>query len=297
MKIDACTLRFGGLTFSFTGWVREAEYPYLIDPFRVPPAPADLHVEVYQASGTDVPDDAQLIKDDFAHGVFQKGEQLWVQFRSYQDRGMWTFAVLHVDLRQPDELKLQILHPNCRFSLETILSSVMMESQLLRHGRAVLHAATIDVGGEAICFSAPSGTGKSTQAELWRRHRGAEVINGDRILLRNQNGIEYACGLPFAGTSEICKNRELPLRAIVLLSQAKENRLERVGQMPAVKHLLSQIAVQKWSSDDISSALSIASRLAQTVPIYHLACLPDESAVEILEQELYGERTESYLLS
>ena len=52
--------------------------------------------------------------------------------------------------------------------------------------------------GRGILFSAPSGTGKSTQANLWVQHQGAEVINGDRAALRQVGGRWQAFGLPYA---------------------------------------------------------------------------------------------------
>lgn len=59
-----------------------------------------------------------------------------------------------------------------------------LERLLLSRQGLLLHASFIRWQDRGILFSAPSGTGKSTQADLWVRHRGAEVINGDRAALR-----------------------------------------------------------------------------------------------------------------
>ena len=58
--------------------------------------------------------------------------------------------------------------------------------QLLLPFRAlVFHASYVGCDGGAMLFTAPSGTGKSTQAELWRVHRGARVLNGDKAAVRS----------------------------------------------------------------------------------------------------------------
>src|SRR5699024_19054 len=74
-----------------------------------------------------------------------------------------------------------------------------LERLLLSRQGLLLHASFIRWQARGILFSAPSGTGKSTQADLWVRHRGAEVINGDRAALRRSAGRWRAYGLPYAG--------------------------------------------------------------------------------------------------
>ena len=75
----------------------------------------------------------------------------------------------------------------------------------------------------AVAIDGPSGAGKSTQAELWRQYAGAQVINGDRSLVRPGDGTVH--GILYSGTSGICQNVSAPLRAIVLPVQGAENRV------------------------------------------------------------------------
>ena len=41
--------------------------------------------------------------------------------------------------------------------------------EMPKHGAMLVHGSTIGVDGEAYCFIAPSGTGKSTHTRLWRQ--------------------------------------------------------------------------------------------------------------------------------
>lgn len=109
-----------------------------------------------------------------------------------------------------------------------VFNRIGAEQLLLQHNRLMLHASFIKYEGKGILFSAPSGMGKSTQAELWRSIRGAEVINGDRAALGCEGGEWTAWGIPYAGTSGIYRNEKALLSAIVVLGQAKENRIRRL---------------------------------------------------------------------
>ncbi len=159
---------------------------------------------------------------------------------------------------------------------------------LFGFGRLAMHGAYIELQGRAIVFTAPSGVGKSTQAELWRKHCGARIVNGDRAVLGFEGGCLTAYGFPFSGSSSDCENVTAPIAAIVSLSQAKENRLEALRGKDAIRHLLR--GVYSEGGNDFAGQIMLALRAAQSVPIYHLACLPDESAVEILHRELQKNR-------
>ncbi len=157
---------------------------------------------------------------------------------------------------------------------------------LLEFGRLLMHGAYVLHEGRAIIFTAPSGVGKSTQAELWRRCCGAQVINGDRTLLGFDDGRLMAYGYPFSGSSDDCENVTSPVAAIVLLSQAKENRLERLSAVQAIGQLAESVYLQPEHRPDLSAQLDFSVKLMQHVPVFRLACLPDESAVKILRENL-----------
>lgn len=153
-------------------------------------------------------------------------------------------------------------------------------------GAVSLHSSFITHSGQAILFSAPSGTGKSTQAALWERYAGAEQINGDRSVIRCVDGVWTAFGFPFAGSSGIYKNKSAPIRAIVVLRQAPENAIERLGASEAFRLLYSETAIQRWNTQGHAAAVDLLIRLSAAVPVYRLCCTPDERAVQLLQQTL-----------
>lgn len=161
--------------------------------------------------------------------------------------------------------------------------------QLLRRGACVLHAAYIDAGGRAILFTAPSGTGKSTQAALWERYAGAQTINGDRAVLRRRDGVWHAWGYPGCGSSGICRNRTLPLGAIVVLEQGPENILVPMTAGQKIRALAAAMEFYHWDQEEMNLVFDQAMALAAETQVVRLRCRPDADAVSVLKQYLTGE--------
>lgn len=169
---------------------------------------------------------------------------------------------------------------------KAILNAIEAQHLIARAGGFVLHCAYIDRNGKAILFTAPSETGKSTQAELWRCLRGAEIINGDRAAVRVTDGGIFAEGIPFAGSSAYCLNRSLPVAAVVYLGQAPVTGIRRMRGYEAFARVWEGCSVNTWDREDVSLVSNAVKALAETVPVYHLTCTPDESAVTALENAL-----------
>ncbi len=157
-----------------------------------------------------------------------------------------------------------------------------------QNGAVVFHASVVEHNGGAILFTAPCGTGKSTQAELWRKYRNADIINGDKALIYVKDGVPTVSGLTFCGSSNICKNKKLPVIAIVSLSQAKENTIRKLTGLGAYKaiyggcyHSSSGVEINRMIDD-------VAEKFALSVPVVSLACLPDSSAVDTLDGFLFA---------
>ena len=86
-------------------------------------------------------------------------------------------------------------------------------------GAYLFHSAVIEYGGDGFAFAAKSGTGKSTHIKLWRRRfgEGVHVVNGDKPILRFENGKLYAYGTPWCGKEGWQTNTRVPLKALCFL--------------------------------------------------------------------------------
>ena len=171
----------------------------------------------------------------------------------------------------------------------TVLNVLRAEHLTAMHGGFVFHSSMIRVGEKAILFTAPSGTGKSTQAALWEQHRAARIINGDRSAVRWVEEQAFACGIPFAGSSNICNNETLPLGAVVYLKQAPQNQLRRLRGAEAFRRIWEGCSVNTWDKTDVAAVSERVQQVVSAVPVFELACTPDQRAVECLEEALRQE--------
>lgn len=150
----------------------------------------------------------------------------------------------------------------------------------------ILHSSYIRYKGEAILFTAPSGTGKSTQADLWNRYLGAEILNGDRAAVAKSDGTWWAYGLPFAGSSKIFRNIKTPIRAIVILRQGGTNEVKQITPADKFKYLYQEIIINNWNREYINTIISLISEIIYEIPVFMYYCTPDQEAVYALKKEL-----------
>ncbi|MCD7760182.1 MAG: hypothetical protein LUH16_00160 [Clostridiales bacterium] len=201
------------------------------------------------------------------------------------------WACVTWDATQPEVLRCDYLEgQEFRLNFSMRLCDLLgLESLLLPFGGMILHCSFIRWQGRGVLFSADSGVGKSTQADLWVAHQGADVINGDRAGLRQRDGIWTACGLPYAGSSRIYRNEAAPVSAIFMLEQAKENEVRPLTPAQALRRLYPQITIHSWDGDFVQRALPLMEQLVTSVPVWLLRCLPDAEATETAKRALLAQ--------
>ena len=216
--------------------------------------------------------------------VFSDGEKV------FRKRSMGNLEGALAEYDSKDGSDCRLYFTNKSFSVMTderyFWSSVPLAQLLLPKKVVLMHASFIDIGGSAVLFSAPCGTGKSTQAELWRVHRNARVINGDKAGIYIKDGRAFAGGVPFCGTSKICHNKNLPLKAIVLLSQGKENVAKHLKGFEALQGVINNLYLDLLAPGERQMCIDFVIEKKEKVNVFSLQCTPDERAVEELEKVL-----------
>ena len=184
-----------------------------------------------------------------------------------------------------DEIALYVV-PGQELWDSLIAFAVNYTQLLFYRGIATMHCSCIEVNGKAVLFAGDKCVGKSTQADLWNRYRNARIINGDRIALKFDENRITACGIPFCGSSDIALNEKLDVKAVVFPGKAKKNIICRLNSLDAFKAVLGNLT---YNTEDImqsKTAIDIAEHMAKEIPAFSLICVPDESSVEILEEQL-----------
>ena len=119
---------------------------------------------------------------------------------------------------------------------------------------------------------------------------GAAILNGDKAYIQTpeSEGKILAWGSPWKGSSPYAVNRCAPLKAIIVLEQAKSNSIRRLEPSEAVTKTLRHIFYPSWCEERTRSMLESADKLIAAVPVYLLGCLPDEEAVRITKKAVWG---------
>ena len=146
----------------------------------------------------------------------------------------------------------------------------------------LFHAAVVSHQGKGYMFLGPSGTGKSTHARLWLKYiEGTELVNDDNPVVRiSDEGHIKVYGSPWSGKTPCYRNVNYPIGAIVLLSQAPYNKIQRMGGIHAYASLMESISGKRWDSRIADGLHQTQNSLVMSVPMWHLECLPDEEAAQ-----------------
>ena len=170
---------------------------------------------------------------------------------------------------------------------EYTLTLAAICSKFSYYDTVLMHASCVDINGSGIIFTGYSGVGKTTQASLWNKYADADIINGDKILIREINNEFFAYGLPWKGSSEYCLNKRTNLKAIVVLRQARENKLTPLNSVGATELAIPHFFLPYWDEKCTDNACKTIDKIFRNVPVFLLECRPDESAVKLVKNTVF----------
>lgn len=157
----------------------------------------------------------------------------------------------------------------------------------------LFHGSALSVDGIGFLFGAPSGTGKSTHARLYRNLFGERVtmVNDDKPLLRVLNDQFYIYGTPWDGKHRLSNNISVPLNGICFLKQGPENKIRKLSVFEALGAVLGQV-YRPDHEGQMRKVFALVQQLVQRVPIYELYCTISEEAVWMSYNTLKGDLIE-----
>lgn len=166
------------------------------------------------------------------------------------------------------------------------LLGAMFRTRILFHEGIVIHASSIEWEGKGILFSAPSGTGKSTQARNWVKYMGEKVriLNDDSPAVRIISGQPYIFGTPWSGSSDKFLNTCARLYAIVMLEQSGENSIHALSPEETIVRLMPRCFLPYFDRSLMDMAVNVLENIIKRTPVYLLKCRPDREAVELVCQ-------------
>lgn len=131
---------------------------------------------------------------------------------------------------------------NIKLTIPKIIKEVT--EKLISYDIILIHGASISYNNQAIIFSAPSGTGKTTHILKWLdRLPEAFVVNGDKTFISANNDDQalLVFGSPWAGKENMYSNTVVSLKAIVFIEQDYNNNIVPITFSEAFPRLIQQI--------------------------------------------------------
>lgn len=172
---------------------------------------------------------------------------------------------------------------NHGLTMELFIEVLLRFCSIKKNGFSI-HAAAINYNEKGILFTAPSGTGKSTQAKLWEKYRKAEILNDDRPVIRMKDGKWYVYGTPWSGSDLPVLNKSVQLSAIIAIKQSAENRIRRLTSREAVNYVMARCFLPYFDQKLMDIFIEHIGSVIQNIPVYLLNCRPDEEAVELVNK-------------
>jgi hypothetical protein len=167
------------------------------------------------------------------------------------------------------------------------LCEIAFRNLVLTRGGCLLHASACRYKGRGIVFSAPSGTGKTTQARLWQAAKGVEMINGDvPVILFGEDDAPRVHGSVWSGSDPVYTNASAEVAAIVFLRQHHENQLSRLSPEEVAGFLFPRTFMSFSDRHLMALGLAAMDKLIASTAMYLLRCTPDVRAVDLLYDEL-----------
>ncbi|MBQ3955491.1 MAG: hypothetical protein IIU08_02685 [Clostridia bacterium] len=208
--------------------------------------------------------------------------------RDYRFDGEPDFTVETTEADMAFERK-KMRQPCSDSYLETLAVYRRIAEIMPRWGTVLVHGSAVAVDGEAYLFTAPSGTGKSTHAALWREVFGerAVMVNDDKPLLHISDGGVLAYGTPWNGKHRLGENIAVPLKAVCFLEQAPSNRIRPLPKPEIYAPLMRQV-YRPLDPAALAETMELVGKLADSVGFFRLFCNMEREAAEIAYRGMNG---------
>lgn len=146
----------------------------------------------------------------------------------------------------------------------------------------IFHASAVEANDEGYLFTAPSGTGKSTHARLWKEMLGEKMsyINDDKPIIRLIGEDFYVYGTPWNGKHRLDSNKKTKIKAICRINQAKENRIKEISAGEMLITILNQ-TVRPTKTEEVDKLFYLVDKLLKRVKLYNLECDISREAAEL----------------
>lgn len=164
--------------------------------------------------------------------------------------------------------------------LEKLAVYRKIAEKMIDYDTILFHGSVVSVDNEGYLFTAKSGVGKSTHAQLWRKYLGekAIIVNDDKPLINISEKISVY-GTPYNGKHRIGCNMAVQLKAICIITRSLYNHIEKITKQQAYTMLVQQV-FHPTDTKKMKKTLDLIDIMADKIKFYKLGCNMDISAAK-----------------
>ena len=166
-----------------------------------------------------------------------------------------------------------------------------ISDSLFNYNGLLFHAATFDVNGQGIAFSAKSGTGKTTHMLNWQKLYSDRmtIVNGDKPIIRFLNddfSTAYAYGTPWSGKERLWNDTCTPLKHICFIERSETNYVTPIDKSEAVSRIMKQIYMPQ-DPVALANTLSLIDKLLSCCKVWVIHCNMEEDSARVAYETIF----------
>jgi len=166
--------------------------------------------------------------------------------------------------------------------LESLAVYRKITEKMIEYNTILVHGSCVAYDGKGYLFTAKSGVGKSTHANLWKQFLGEDlvIINDDKPLISIQNNEIKAFGTPWNGKHHLGVNASVNLKSICVIERSSTNHIEHLSTTESYPIILQQV-YRPNSEVLLTKTLDLIDKLVSSIDLWTLHCNKNIDAAKL----------------
>ncbi len=247
--------------------------------------PVDFELDIQNCNHIDAPKEKPVVVENIA----------WATVKENDAKRYYSF----VADENPDRLdSLLEIDENWKKATLKISDTIFLDHQIvplmdllfrnliLYHDGILVKSSSIKWKEHGIVFTACPDGGKSTQANLWKKHKNALIVNDEMSAIKHQNDNVWMYGTPWRSIESNPEENKARLKAVVILEKAEKNHIRKLERPEIIKRFYPRCFLPYFDQLHMEKALENLHNIITNVPFYVMQCKPEKEAVDMLAQWL-----------
>jgi hypothetical protein len=157
----------------------------------------------------------------------------------------------------------------------------------LSQGGIMMHGGAASYKGQAVLYTGPSESGKSTMSRCLRDSKyDFSMMSDERPIISLIDGKYHACGTPWPSSEHIVGDYTAPLKSIMFLVQSPENRLVPISRKVAFERIMKMICIPWFDKAIVFDFINIIDKVLDEVELFEVHFKPDTDIADLIAESL-----------